>query len=97
MRKSHTQNDEQRVTNASRMVDGALARGMPLRDIFMDALVFPISAAGQPIWEPLPGSHPAARRANYGPGNPHVAGGLSNVSFGLPCRKLINDVPQARG
>ena len=30
-------------------------------------------------------------RAKYG-GNIHLTGGLSNVSFGLPCRRLVNEV-----
>jgi 5-methyltetrahydrofolate--homocysteine methyltransferase len=30
-------------------------------------------------------------RAKYGE-NIHLTGGLSNVSFGMPCRKLINEV-----
>ncbi len=32
-----------------------------------------------------------ALRATYGP-EIHLTGGLSNVSFGMPLRKLLNDV-----
>ena len=83
------QDAEERVGNASRMVDAALSRGIAIEDIFVDALVFPISVDGGF------GNHcfEAIRRlrARFGPGI-HVTGGFSNVSFGLPCRRLINDV-----
>ena len=83
------QNDVERVTNASRMVDAALSKGIAIRDIYIDALVFPISVDSQF------GNHcfEAIRklRADYGP-EIHITGGLSNVSFGLPSRRLINDV-----
>lgn len=87
--KGMPQNDEERVVNASRMVDAALAKGIAIRDIYIDALVFPISVDSQF------GNHclQAIRRLRekYGP-DIHITGGLSNVSFGLPCRRLINDV-----
>ena len=87
--KGMPQNDEERVVNASRIVDAALAKGIAIQDIFVDALVFPISVESQF------GNHclQAIRRLreNYGP-EIHITGGLSNVSFGLPCRHLINDV-----
>lgn len=83
------QDDEARVLNASRMVDAAVERGLPLEDLYVDPLVFPISVDG------AFGNHclDAIRklRARYGPAI-HISGGLSNVSFGLPCRKLINEV-----
>jgi cobalamin-dependent methionine synthase I len=87
--KGMPQNDEERVVNASRMVDSALARGIAIQDIYVDALVFPISVESQF------GNHclEAIRRLRekYGP-EVHITGGLSNVSFGLPCRHLVNDV-----
>jgi 5-methyltetrahydrofolate--homocysteine methyltransferase len=83
------QDDEERVANASRMVDAALDRGIPLERLYIDPLVFPISV------DTTYGNHclDAIRklRAKYGPAI-HISGGLSNVSFGLPCRKLINEV-----
>ena len=83
------QDAAERVANASRMVEAALSRGIAIEDIFVDALVFPISVDGGF------GNHcfEAIRRlrAEFGPGI-HVTGGFSNVSFGLPCRRLINDV-----
>lgn len=86
--KGMPQNDDERVANASRMVDAALARGIPASSIYVDALVFPISVDGQF------GNHclSAIRRLReaYGP-DIHITGGFSNVSFGLPLRRLIND------
>lgn len=80
---------EQRVDNASRMIDMALDRGIARGDIHVDLLVFPISVDGQY------GRHflDAVRqiRNKYGP-EIHITGGMSNVSFGLPARRLVNDV-----
>jgi cobalamin-dependent methionine synthase I len=87
--KGMPQNEAERVSNASRMVDAALSKGIAIQDIYIDALVFPISVDSQF------GNHcfEAIRklRAHYGP-EIHITGGLSNVSFGLPSRRLINDV-----
>jgi cobalamin-dependent methionine synthase I len=83
------QDTEQRVANASRIIDAALAKAIPIENLYVDALVFPISVDGQF------GNHYLgairALRAKYGE-RIHLTGGLSNVSFGLPCRRLINEV-----
>ena len=80
---------DERVTNASRVVDAALAKGIPAADLYVDPLVFPI-AVDQTF-----GNHClaaiAALRQRYGP-EIHLTGGFSNVSFGMPARRLINDV-----
>ncbi|MBM3725265.1 MAG: hypothetical protein FJW40_07570 [Acidobacteria bacterium] len=82
-------NAADRVNNASQMIDAALARGLDAASIFVDPLMFPISVDSEF------GNHclDAIRelRARYGPAI-HISGGLSNVSFGLPARKLINEV-----
>ena len=44
---SDFQSAQQRVNNASRMVDAALAKGIPKSDIYIDPLVFPISVDSQ--------------------------------------------------
>jgi 5-methyltetrahydrofolate--homocysteine methyltransferase len=79
----------ERVANASAMVERALALGISMDLIYVDPLVFPISVDGRF------GEHclDAIRelRARYGP-EVHITGGLSNVSFGIPQRRLINDV-----
>lgn len=79
---------DERVANASRMVDLALSKGIELERLYVDPLVFPISVDG------AFGDHCLAAirelRARYGPAL-WITGGMSNVSFGLPQRRLIND------
>jgi len=80
---------DQRVENASAMIDAALREGLPLDDLFVDPLIFPIAVDG------AYGRHAldAIRllRERYGP-DIHITGGFSNVSFGIPARRIINDV-----
>ena len=83
------QNADERVTNASRMVENTLSKGISIEDIFIDPLVFPISVDAEF------GNHclDAIRLLRQRYGNEiHITGGFSNVSFGLPSRRLINDV-----
>ena len=79
----------ERVANASRVVDAALAKGISAGDVYVDPLVFPI-AVDQRF-----GNHCLAAiralRERYGAAI-HLTGGFSNVSFGMPARRLINDV-----
>jgi cobalamin-dependent methionine synthase I len=79
----------ERVVNAGAMVERALALGIPAELIYIDPLVFPISVDG------TFGEHCLAAirelRARFGD-EVHITGGLSNVSFGIPQRRLINDV-----
>ena len=78
-----------RVTNADRILAAAAERGIALRDCHLDPLVMPAGV------DPDAGAAflAAARqiRAAYGP-EIHITGGLSNVSFGMPGRRLLNDV-----
>lgn len=87
--KGMPQGTEGRVANAARMVAAARQRGFALEALYLDPLVFPISVDIQF------GGHclEAIRRlrAEYG-GQIHLTGGFSNVSFGLPCRQLVNEV-----
>ncbi len=80
---------EERLGYATRMVEAAQERGLALADLYIDPLIFPISVDGRY------GEHAfeAIRqlRARFGAAV-HITGGFSNVSFGLPCRHLINDV-----
>jgi len=82
-------NAEERIENASYIVDAALAKGIPPERMYVDALVFPISVDSQFVLHCLDAFR--ALRARYGE-SIHLTGGLSNVSFGMPCRKLINEV-----
>jgi len=81
-------NAEERIENASYIIDAALAKGIPLDRLFVDALVFPISVDSQFVLHCLDAFRHL--RAKYGE-SIHLTGGLSNVSFGMPCRKLINE------
>jgi 5-methyltetrahydrofolate--homocysteine methyltransferase len=83
------QSAEGRVGHAGQMIDKALALDLPLADLYIDPLIFPISVDSQFGHH----SFDAIRqlREAYGP-DIHITGGFSNVSFGLPCRHLINDV-----
>jgi len=80
---------EDRVANAGRIVELARARGLALDAIHVDPLVIPVAV------DPEAGSGylEAVRRIRASLGaEVHITGGLSNVSFGLPGRKLVNDV-----
>ena len=80
---------EERVTNASRVIEAALAKGIPLRDLYVDSLVFPIGVDqgfGHHCLQAI-----TTLRQRYG-AEIHISGGFSNVSFGMPARRLINDV-----
>lgn len=83
------QNDAERVDHASQVVERALAKGIPLERMYVDTLVFPISVNDQFVIHCLDAFRQL--RASYGE-RIHLTGGLSNVSFGMPCRKLINEV-----
>lgn len=80
---------EERIANASQMIDAAIAKGIPLDRLYVDALVFPISVDSQFVNHCLDAFR--TLRQKYGE-LIHLTGGLSNVSFGMPCRKLINEV-----
>ncbi len=80
---------DERVANASRMVEAALGRGFAVGDLYIDPLVFPISVDsrfGNHCFDAI-----RALRARFG-GEVHITGGMSNVSFGLPARKILNDM-----
>jgi len=80
---------DERMVNIRRIVAMAEAKGFALADLFVDPLVFPIATDG------LNGKRfldtVAAVRAAFGE-EIHITAGLSNVSFGMPNRKLINQV-----
>lgn len=80
---------EERLANMARLMPLLRAAGIPDEMIYIDPLVFPVatdSANGQSFLDAVSGLRKA-----YGP-KIHITGGLSNVSFGLPNRKLINQV-----
>ena len=78
----------QKVDLASRLIERLTRAGVALDDIYVDPLVFPVAtdsgsalatvAAIREIMARFPGVHTIC--------------GLSNVSYGLPARKLINRI-----
>ncbi len=80
---------EERVANAIALIEQAVARQILPELLYVDPLVLPVAV------EPDAPGHVlgAARqlRIEYGDAI-HLTGGLSNVSFGLPERRLLNDV-----
>jgi 5-methyltetrahydrofolate--homocysteine methyltransferase len=80
---------EERMIRAVEMIELAQAHGLPLHDLHVDPLVIPIGVdaeAGSQYLEAV-----RQLRARYGP-EMHITGGVSNVSFGMPARRLISDV-----
>lgn len=77
---------EEAVAKGSRLVEGLLAAGLGPDDVYVDPLVRPVSA------EPSAGTAAleAIRRLREGYPGVHFICGLSNVSFGLPRRSLLN-------
>ncbi len=79
----------ERVVNASAMIERALALGIAAGRPPRGHLVLPVAV------DPEVGTHfiEAVRRLRqtFGP-ELHLTGGLRNVSFGLPLRRLLNDV-----
>ncbi len=82
------QDDAERVVNVNAVMEAVRAHDLPLSDVTIDCLVFPISVAGEYGLHFLDAVKEV--RKTYG-SEVHITGGLSNVSFGLPSRKLIND------
>jgi 5-methyltetrahydrofolate--homocysteine methyltransferase len=78
-----------RVANASQMVDAALAKGIAMADIYIDPLIFPISVDKTFALHAFDAMREL--RKKYGP-EIHITGGFSNVSFGIPHRRAINDL-----
>lgn len=80
---------EERMVRAIEMIDMAQGHGLALTDLHVDPLVIPIGVDADA------GSHYLAAvrqlRERYGP-DLHITGGVSNVSFGMPARRLISDV-----
>jgi len=82
------QNAEERVENLVTCMGMMDEVGIPMQDRFLDPLVFPIGAG------PEFGMHylDAVRDLREKYPEAHIFGGHSNVSFGLPQRKLVNEV-----
>ena len=83
------EDESQRMENIVKIVDMCIKKGLNLEEIFIDPLIFPVSVNS------IYPSHILKTikliRNEYGK-KIHITGGISNVSFGIPKRKLINHV-----
>ena len=76
-----------RIGTAERLIGRLAADGVAEDDIYVDACVFPVSTGpehGLALLEAVSAiraRHPAV----------HLSAGVSNVSFGMPARKLLNE------
>lgn len=82
-------NTEERLANLEELMPKLKEAGFAPADVHVDPLVFPISVDGRNGTAFLDAVR--AVREKYG-GEIHIVAGLSNVSFGMPNRKLINQV-----
>ena len=82
------QDADERLENLGTIMETVRSRNIPDDDIYVDGIIFPISV------DPQYGNHyfDAVRmiREQYG-NDIHIGMGLSNVSFGMPNRRLLND------
>lgn len=79
---------KERLDNLDNLVEFSLGKGLKIEDIFIDPLIFPISVSsnyGQDALDAISMIKDKWPEVN-------ITGGMSNVSFGLPKRKLVNDV-----
>jgi len=77
---------DQKVKLAEQLVQRATAAGLGLDDLYIDPLVYPLATDTRSATETLKA---IARIMTQFPGV-HTTCGLTNVSHGLPARKLIN-------
>lgn len=77
---------EQRVIIARKLIPDLMAEGVPAEDIYLDPLVKPIGTNGAAGIEVLE----SVRRIKLEYPDVHFMCGLSNASYGLPNRKILN-------
>ncbi len=76
---------EQRVAIAERIMKTAMEYGIPRENVFIDCLTLTVSTEQKAVYETLK----AVRAVKQDLGL-HTVLGVSNISFGLPTRELIN-------
>ena len=76
---------EERFAIAERIMNRALAEGIAKEDIYIDCLTLTASAQQAEVMETLKAVRMVKEQLGL-----HVALGVSNISFGLPCRPLVN-------
>ena len=76
---------EERFALAEAIVEAAQAHGIPKEDVFIDCLTLTASAQQQAVWETLRAVRMVKEHLSV-----KTVLGVSNVSFGLPCREQLN-------
>lgn len=76
---------EERLAIAERILERATAAGIPKKDVFIDCLTLTASAQQAEVQETLKAVRMVKEQLGL-----HTVLGVSNISFGLPCRPLIN-------
>ena len=76
----------EKLEMAGRLIEAAGTAGVPLDDLYIDPLVHPIATDTQSALNTMNGIRQIMEQF---PGV-HTTCGLSNISFGLPNRKLVN-------
>ena len=79
---------EERMDNLSDVIKVCSTKGLLDEDIFVDPLIFPISVSSNYGKDALDAINKIKDKWT----NINITGGMSNVSFGLPKRRLVNDV-----
>ena len=79
---------EERIMNINTLIDKSQKKGINIEDIFVDPLIFPISVDSNYVNHALGAIREI--RKTFGD-EIHITGVISNVSFGLPKRKIINE------
>lgn len=85
---SMPEDSNERIENLTNLIDYSTSKGLLLEDLFIDPLIFPISVSSSYGTDAL---EAISKIKNEWP-EVNITGGMSNVSFGLPKRRLVNDV-----
>ena len=86
--KSMPSGTQDRIDRAEEIIGRALDLGLPVDTLYVDPLVIPIGVdpmAGQAYLDAV-----TTIRERFGD-DIHITGGVSNISFGLPARRIITD------
>lgn len=76
---------EERFAIAERILEKALGFGIPKENVFIDCLTLTASAQQAEVRETLKAVRMVKEKLGL-----HTVLGVSNISFGLPCRPLVN-------